>query len=156
MFALPALLDGQMHRGPGAEKIELTQRSVSGPGGVPVQPECSADLFGFAPLEAHKAVAAFDGGAMASEPGAMLLGAAGWQVRPAGRLPAALVDPRDADQVVHEVAGLVVQTRRLLPGRTASRLPRFARSDIVSACHCEEHSDEAIPVEPRTLSPDQL
>ena len=45
---------------------------------------------------------------------------------------------------------LVVQTRRLLPGRPASRLLRFARNDRVSACHCEEYSDEAISVKART------
>ncbi len=27
---------------------------------------------------------------------------------------------------------------------------RFARNDIVSACHCEKHSDEAISVKVRT------
>jgi carboxymethylenebutenolidase len=41
---------------------------------------------------------------------------------------------------------LMVQTRRLLPGRPASRLLRFARNDSVSACHCEEYSDEAVKV----------
>ena len=45
---------------------------------------------------------------------------------------------------------LVVQTRRLLQGRPASRLLRFARNDSVRACHCEEHSDEAISVKVRT------
>jgi hypothetical protein len=45
---------------------------------------------------------------------------------------------------------LVVQTKRLLPGRPASRLLRFARNDSVSACHCEEYSDEAISVKVRT------
>jgi aryl-alcohol dehydrogenase-like predicted oxidoreductase len=45
---------------------------------------------------------------------------------------------------------LVVQTRRLLPGRPASRLFRFARNDSVSACHCEEYSDEAISFKVRT------
>ena len=37
--------------------------------------ECSADLFGFAPVEGHAVVAAFDGGRLSSEAGAMLLGA---------------------------------------------------------------------------------
>jgi hypothetical protein len=45
---------------------------------------------------------------------------------------------------------LVVQTRRLLPGKPAWRLLRFARNDIVSDCHCEEYSDEAISVKVRT------
>jgi hypothetical protein len=47
-------------------------------------------------------------------------------------------------------AHLVAQIRRLLPGRPASRLLRFARNDSVSVCHCEEYSDEAISVKVRT------
>ncbi len=46
---------------------------------------------------------------------------------------------------------LVVQTRRPLPGGSASRLLSLSRrNDIVSACHCEEYSDEAISVKVRT------
>ena len=37
--------------------------------------ECSADLFGFAPVEGREVVAAFDGGAITSDAGALLLGA---------------------------------------------------------------------------------
>ena len=39
-----------------------------------MQTECSADLFGFARVEGRAVVAAFDGGRMTSEAGAMLLG----------------------------------------------------------------------------------
>jgi hypothetical protein len=46
-----------------------------------MQTECSADLFGFAPVEGRKVVAAFDGGTMTSEAGAMLLGATDRQIR---------------------------------------------------------------------------
>ena len=38
--------------------------------------DCSTDLFGFAPVEGHEVVAAFDGGAITSDAGALLLGAA--------------------------------------------------------------------------------
>jgi len=41
---------GQVHRAPRSEKIVLCERFVSGPGGDPMQTECSADLFGFAPV----------------------------------------------------------------------------------------------------------
>ena len=40
-----------------------------------MQAECSADLFGFAPVERRVVVAAFDGGKMTSDAGALLLGA---------------------------------------------------------------------------------
>ena len=40
-----------------------------------MQTECSADLFGFTPVDGRAVVAAFDGGKMTSDAGAMLLGA---------------------------------------------------------------------------------
>src|SRR5436189_1174 len=43
--------------------------------------ECSADLFGFAPVEGREVVAAFDGGAITSDAGALLLGAADRAIR---------------------------------------------------------------------------
>jgi len=74
-----------------------------------MQTECSADLFGFAPVEGRKVVAAFDGGTMTSEAGAMLLGAADQQIRLIERLASCFTDHRAAELVVHEVAGLVGQ-----------------------------------------------
>jgi hypothetical protein len=46
--------------GRGSEKIELGKRFISGQRGVPMQTECSAGLFGFAPVEGRKVVAMFD------------------------------------------------------------------------------------------------
>jgi len=40
-----------------------------------MQPQCSADLFGFAPVEGRAVVAGFDGGRRTSDAGALLLGA---------------------------------------------------------------------------------
>ena len=37
--------------------------------------ECSGDLVGFAPVQGREVVAAFDGGAITSDAGALLLGA---------------------------------------------------------------------------------
>ena len=74
-----------------------------------MQTECSADLFGFAPVEGRKVVAAFDGGTMTSEAGAMLLGATDRQIRLIERFAGCFTDHRAADLVVHEVAGLVGQ-----------------------------------------------
>jgi hypothetical protein len=74
-----------------------------------MQTECSADLFGFAPVEGRKVVAAFDGGTMTSEAGAMLLGATDRQIRLIERYAECFTDYRAADLVVHEVAGLVGQ-----------------------------------------------
>jgi Transposase DDE domain group 1 len=74
-----------------------------------MQTQCSADLFGFAPVEGRRVVAAFDGGTMTSEAGAMLLGAADRQIRLIERFAGCFTDRRAADLVVHEVAGLVGQ-----------------------------------------------
>jgi hypothetical protein len=54
-------------------------------------------------------VAAFDGGAMTSEAGAMLLGATDRQIRLIERFAGCFTDHRVADLVVHEVSGLVGQ-----------------------------------------------
>ena len=71
--------------------------------------ECSADLFGFTPVEGRKVVAAFDGGQMTSEAGAMLLGATDQHIRLIERFAGCFTDYRDADLVEHTVARLVGQ-----------------------------------------------
>src|SRR5271154_880186 len=71
-----------------------------------MQTECSADLLGFARVEGRAVVAAFDGGTMTSEAGAMLLGATDRQIRMIERFAGCFTDYRAADLVVHEVAGL--------------------------------------------------
>jgi hypothetical protein len=74
-----------------------------------MQTECSANLFGFAPVEGRKVVAGFDGGTMTSEGGAMLLGATDGQIRLIERFAGCFTDYRDADLVEHTVRGLVGQ-----------------------------------------------
>jgi hypothetical protein len=64
-----------VHRASGSEKIVLAEAR-----GSPMQTECSADLFGFTPVEGRNVVAAFDGGRMTSEAAALLLGAADKQI----------------------------------------------------------------------------
>src|SRR5437764_1105551 len=65
--------------------------------------ECSADLFGFAPVEGREVVAAFDGGAITSDAGALLLGAADRPIRLTHRrCPREIVLDLDAtDDPVH-------------------------------------------------------
>src|SRR5712672_106409 len=71
--------------------------------------ECSADLFGFAPVEGRAVVAAFDGGKMTSEAGAMLLGAADRTIGLVARFAGCFTDYRAADLVEHTVASMVGQ-----------------------------------------------
>ena len=71
--------------------------------------ECSADLFGFAPVEGRDVVAAFDGGAITSDAGALLLGAADRAIKLTERLTACFHDVRRQDLIEHEVVTLVGQ-----------------------------------------------
>jgi Transposase DDE domain group 1 len=71
--------------------------------------ECSADMFGFVPVEGRKVVATFDGGAMTSEAGAMLLGATDKQIELVDRFADCFIDFRAPELIEHAVAGLVRQ-----------------------------------------------
>src|ERR671926_1362493 len=71
--------------------------------------ECSADLFGFAPVEGRAVVAAFDGGAITSDAGALLLGATNRAICLVERFAACFQDQRDADRVEHRIPALVGQ-----------------------------------------------
>src|SRR5438045_6004758 len=73
-----------------------------------MQTECSADVFGFAPVEGRAVVAAFDGGRMTSEAGAMLLGATNGQLRLIERFAGCFTDYRAAE-LVEQVLTLVGQ-----------------------------------------------
>jgi Transposase DDE domain group 1 len=74
-----------------------------------MQTECSADLFGFAPVAGRAVVAGFDGGRMTSEAGAMLLGATDRQIRLVERFAGCFSDHRTAELVEHTVARMVGQ-----------------------------------------------
>ena len=71
--------------------------------------ECSADLFGFARVEGHEVVASFDGGAITSDAGALLLGAADDAVKLTERFATCFHDARSAHLIEHEVVTLVGQ-----------------------------------------------
>jgi hypothetical protein len=71
--------------------------------------ECSADLFGFAPVEGREVVAAFDGGAISSDAGALLLGATDRAIGLMGRFAECFEDVRRQDLIEHEIVTLVTQ-----------------------------------------------
>ena len=74
-----------------------------------MQTECSADRFGFAPVESRAVVAAFDGGRMTSDAGALLLGATDRATGLVERFAACFTDGRVAELIEHEVSTLVGQ-----------------------------------------------
>jgi Transposase DDE domain group 1 len=71
--------------------------------------QCSADLFGFAPVERRRVEAAFDGGAVTSDAGALLLGATDRAINLVGRFARCFTDGRRSDLIEHDVATLVGQ-----------------------------------------------
>ena len=71
--------------------------------------ECSPELFEFAPVEGRAVVAGFDGGAITSDAGALLLGASDRAIRLVDRFAECFIDHRDARYVEHRVATLIGQ-----------------------------------------------
>src|SRR3989454_11384535 len=71
--------------------------------------ECNADLFGFAPVEGREVLAAFDGGAITSDAGALLLGATDGAIGMMGRFASCFHDVRRQELIEHEVVTLVRQ-----------------------------------------------
>src|SRR5712691_869367 len=71
--------------------------------------ECSADWFGVAPVEGREVVAAFDGGAITSDAGALLLGATDHAIKLTDRFAACFHDVRRQYLIEHEVVTLVGQ-----------------------------------------------
>jgi hypothetical protein len=66
-------------------------------------------LFGFAPVDGREVVAAFDGGAVTSNAGAVLLGATDDVIRMTARFAACFHDVRRRDLIEHEIVTLVGQ-----------------------------------------------
>ena len=71
--------------------------------------DCSTDLFGFTDVEGREVVAAFDGGAITSDAGALLLGAADRAIGLIDRFAACFHDERCPELIEHTVATLVGQ-----------------------------------------------
>jgi AraC-like DNA-binding protein len=74
-----------------------------------MQTECSAEASRFAPVEGRPVVAEFDGGALTSDAGGLLLGATDRAIDLVGRLAACFRDARDPRYIEHSVATLVGQ-----------------------------------------------
>ena len=71
--------------------------------------ECRRDLFGFAPVEGRRVVAGFDGGAVTSDAGALLLGTTDRAIGLVSRFAACFTDGRDAGLIEHTVETMVAQ-----------------------------------------------
>ena len=71
--------------------------------------ECNPNRFAFAPAEGRPVVASFDGGAITSDAGALLLGATDRMLGLTRRLAACFTDSRDPAYTEHTVETLVMQ-----------------------------------------------
>lgn len=74
-----------------------------------MQTECITEVFGFAPVEGRKVVAGFDGGAMTSDAGALLLGATDRVIGLVDRLAQCFADARHPALIEHELRTLIGQ-----------------------------------------------
>jgi hypothetical protein len=82
--------------------------------------ECNAELFEFTAVDSRAVVAGFDGGAITSDAGALLLGATNRAIRLIGRFADCFIDRRRLELVEHFVPTLVGQ-RVFGPRRAAAR-----------------------------------
>src|SRR5271166_5020566 len=71
--------------------------------------ECSPALFDFLPVEGRQVVASFDGGAITSDAGALLLGQTDRAIRLTERFASCFADTRTAELVEHQVETMVMQ-----------------------------------------------
>lgn len=71
--------------------------------------ECSAEQFDFGVVEGRRVVAAFDGGLVTSDAGALLLGATDRAIRLVDRFASCFADGRRRKSVEHEVTTLIAQ-----------------------------------------------
>jgi len=74
-----------------------------------MQTECSPSLFGFKPVAGRRVEAAFDGGQLTSDAGALLLGAVDRATGMIGRFANCFTDYRNHKLIEHEVETLVGQ-----------------------------------------------
>ncbi len=74
-----------------------------------MQTECSAKTFEFARVESRLVVASFDGGAVTSDAGSLLLGATDRAIGLVDRFASCFCDYRRADLIEHDVSTLVGQ-----------------------------------------------
>ena len=72
--------------------------------------ECSASLFDFAPVEGRRVVAGFDGGAITSDAGALLLGATDRAIRMTERFAGCFTDRRMSGLVEHSLRTMICRS----------------------------------------------
>jgi hypothetical protein len=112
-----------VHRGFEPAKVLLRQRLPPKQRMSPMQIECSQDSFEFASLGSRKVTAAFDGGAITSNAGALLSRETDRRTGLLRQVAACFMDGRRQDKMEHSVATLVAHSWR----RAGLRRPQRSR-----------------------------
>src|SRR5439155_25102926 len=99
------------HRGAESAKVLLREGLSDDSRSAPMPTECSAELFKFAAVGSRSVVAGFNGGAITSDAGALLLGATDRAIRLVGRFSGWFVGRRRAGRV--ERLGLPLGGQRI-------------------------------------------
>ncbi len=107
--ASPHFSPNQVHWGADSERIVLRPRFFSNPQDAPMQTDCTPALFEFPPVGGRDVVASFDGGAITSDAGALLLGQTDRAIRLTERFASCFADTRTAELVEHPVETMVMQ-----------------------------------------------
>src|SRR5262249_38046910 len=93
----------------GTAKVLLRGRGLRDSGSAPMLAEWNADLFEFAPVGRRQVVGSFDGGAITSDAGALLLGMTDRAIGLVDRFAACFCDRRSQERIEHRVSTLVGQ-----------------------------------------------
>jgi hypothetical protein len=94
---------------PESEKVVLHERLLHDSRRTPMATDCIRDSFGFEAVAGRNVVAAFDGGAITSDAGGLLLGAADRAILMVDRFAACFIDRRSQAHIEHSVATLLRQ-----------------------------------------------
>jgi hypothetical protein len=99
----------QAHRQAESAKVLLPQRIFLTQETTPTPTECIPDSFNFASLGGRKVTAAFDGGAITSNAGALLLRETDRAIRLSRQAAACFTNDRRQDRIEHSVETLLAQ-----------------------------------------------
>jgi hypothetical protein len=113
-----------MHWGIDSENKLLSPQLFLNRENAPMPTECSATLFKFPPLEGRQVVASFDGGAITSDAGALLLGQTDRALRLTERFAACFADTRTVELVEHQVETMVIGDISTSSADTTSPCPK--------------------------------
>src|SRR5580658_547826 len=98
-----------MHRVSEWEKLVLRERVITTPRRDPMPAQCNPEQLQFSCVERRRVVAAFDGGTVSSDAGALLLGRTDEAIGLIDRLAGCFIDERDPDLIEHAVRTLIGQ-----------------------------------------------